>query len=98
MLHSLPALLDELEQQLVRGADPIPLLGSFRWQDLIDWPKTLEDAQVMKRRLHALQTLIQGLQAPVQAALKSLAPDLSYKPMGVVPMAVPVSVRISTHV
>lgn len=27
MLHSLPALLDDLERRLIAGEDPLPLLG-----------------------------------------------------------------------
>jgi len=98
MLHSLPALLDELEQRLVRGEDPVPLLGSFRWQELIDWPKSREEALAMKRRLQSLQTLISGLNAPIQATLAAFSPNLSYQPAGGVPTPRTVSSRLYANV
>jgi hypothetical protein len=50
MLHSLPAVLDELERCLVASEDPLPLLGSIKWPEIIDWPKNFKDAKELKLR------------------------------------------------
>lgn len=82
MLHSLPALLDELERRLVAGEDPLPLMGSIRWPEVIDWPTNLQDAIALKRRLSGISALIHGLQAPVRATLMGLTQEASYQPKG----------------
>lgn len=82
MLHSLPALLDDLEQRLMQGEDPLPLLGAVKWHDIVDWPKNTEEAMVIKRRLACINTLITGLNAPIQATIASLGGGLSYGAAG----------------
>ena len=54
MLHSLPALLDELERRLVAGEDPLPLIGSVRWSEVIDWPRNREETLKIRRKLALL--------------------------------------------
>ena len=82
MLHSLPALLDELEHKLMAAQDPMPLLNSIRWQDVIDWPKTREEASWLKRKLDGIQFLINGLHAPLRATLQRLNPGATYAARG----------------
>jgi hypothetical protein len=82
MLHSLPALLNDLERKLVAGQDPLPLLNSIRWAEVIDWPRTREEAARLRQKLEALKFLINGLQAPVRATLMRLAPEATYVAKG----------------
>jgi len=82
MLHSLPALLDELEQKLMAGQDPLPLLNGIRWAEVIDWPGSREEASRLKLRLEGLSFLINGLQAPVRATLMRLNPGATYVAKG----------------
>ena len=85
MLHSLPAVLDELERRLIAGDDPIPLLGAIRWPDVIDWPRSSEDARNLKLRLSSINALINGLQAPLRATLMGLNQSAAYQAVGVTP-------------
>ena len=78
MLHALPDLLDALEHRLVAGEDPTGLLASIRWSELVGWPEDLEGAQALQRRVASLQTLVQGLQAPLRATLMVLAGGTPY--------------------
>lgn len=98
MLHSLPALLDDLERRLIAGEDPLPLLGSVRWPDLGGWPKDLGEVQRMNRRLSSIQSLVIGLQAPVQAALRVFSESSGYGVRGTVPLPTSLSLRFSEHV
>lgn len=82
MLHSLPAMLNDLERKLVEGQDPLPLINSIRWGEVIDWPRTRDEAARMKERLERLRFLINGLQAPVRATLMRLAPEATYVAKG----------------
>jgi hypothetical protein len=82
MLHSLPAVLDELERRLLAGEDPLPLLGSIRWPEVIDWPQTPLEAREVKQRLSSISELINGLQAPLRAALMGLNQDAAYQNYG----------------
>lgn len=86
MLHSLPALLSDLERRLTQGEDPVPLLASVSWNQVIDWPRNLDEAQALKRQLSGLQMLIQGLQAPIRATLMALNPQATYSAQGMDPM------------
>jgi hypothetical protein len=78
MLHSLPALLNELEQKIMASEDPLPLLNSIRWPEVIDWPKTPEEAHWLKGKLDGIKFLINGLQAPLRATLQRLNPGATY--------------------
>ncbi len=98
MLHALPALLDDLERRLVQGEDPTGLLGSVKWAEVIDWPRTREDAIRLKTRLAGLQGLIQGLQAPLLAALSASGANPSYQPNGRVELPRDFSLGIQQHV
>ncbi len=98
MLHSLPALLDDLERRLIAGEDPLPLLGSVRWPDLGGWPKDLTEAQRMNRRLSSIHSLVNGLQAPVQAALRVFSESSGYGARGTVSLPTSLSLRFSEHV
>jgi hypothetical protein len=82
MLHSLPALLNDLERKLVEGRDPLPLINSIRWAEVIDWPRTREDAARLKERLARLTFLINGLHAPVRATLMRMSPEATYVAKG----------------
>lgn len=94
MLHSLPALLDELERRLMEGEDPMPLLGSVRWSDVIDWPRNRQDAVKLRGRLGSISALINGLQAPLQATLLGLHQNAAYKAKGGMEIPSTISVRI----
>jgi hypothetical protein len=82
MLHSLPALLDELEHKLMAAQDPQPLLNSIRWSEVIDWPRTPEAAARISRKLDGIRFLINGLQAPLRATLMRLDPAATYVKQG----------------
>ena len=98
MLHSLPALLDELERRLIAGEDPLPLLGAVRWSELGGWPKDVAETRRLKQRLASVQVLVNGLQAPLQAALRVLTHSSSYGVRGSVPLPASLSLRFSEHV
>lgn len=80
MLHSVPALVDELESCLIASRDPIPLLNSVQWSQLIGWPTNLDEAKRLKARVEAVISLLHGVQAPVRATLMALNPDPTYGP------------------
>jgi len=80
MLHPLPDLLDSLESQLVHGQDPLPLLSSIRWSDVVDWPQDLGQALALNGRLRRIQVLLEGLNAPLRAALVQLEDAPVYGP------------------
>jgi len=82
MLHSLPALLDELEQKLMAGENPLPLLGGIRWPEVIDWPRSRSEAARLLQRLQNLGVLLNGLQAPLRATLMRLDPGATYAAKG----------------
>jgi len=80
MLHSVPALVDELESTLRSNKDPLPLINSVQWGELIGWPTNLDEARRLKSRVEAVMTLLQGLHAPVRATLMALNPEATYGP------------------
>lgn len=94
MLHSMPALLDELERRLMAGEDPMPLLGSVRWPEVIDWPRNRQEAANLRERLGSLSVLISGLQAPLQAALLGLHQNAAYKAKGGMELPTSLSLRL----
>ena len=80
MLHALPELLDALEARLRLGEDPLPLLTSIRWSELVGWPQDLGQALVLKARLRRIQVLVEGLHAPLRATLAQLQEPNVYGP------------------
>jgi hypothetical protein len=82
MLHSLPALLNDLEHKLMAAEDPMPLLNSIRWPEVIDWPKTREEAARLQRKLDGIKFLINGLNAPLRATLMRLNQGGTYVAKG----------------
>ena len=94
MLHSLPALLDELERRLMAGEDPAPLIGTVRWSEVIDWPRTRQETLKMRARLGSISALINGLQAPLKAALLGLDQNPAYKAKGAMELPSTISLRI----
>jgi len=98
MLHSLPTLLDDLERRLIAGEDPLPLLGSVRWPDVIDWPRSREEALRLRQRLGQIQALVQGLQAPLRATLMGLNQEAGYQRRGSIPLPGSISLRFQQSV
>lgn len=94
MLHSLPALLDELERRLVAGEDPTPLIGSVRWSEVIGWPRNRQEALKVRARLNGISILLNGLQAPLKAALQGLDLNPAYKAKGAMELPSTISLRI----
>jgi len=94
MLHSLPALLTDLEQKLIAGQDPMPLLASVRWADVIEWPRDVREADRLKQRLACITGLINGLQAPLRATLASLNGPGPYAAKGGAQLPATVSLRL----
>ena len=94
MLHSMPALLDELERRLMAGEDPAPLLGSVRWPEVIDWPRDRQEAVKLRGRLGSISALINGLQAPLQATLLGLHQSAAYKSKGGMELPSTISLHI----
>lgn len=97
MLHALPALLDELERRLIAGEDPSPVVTNIRWPDIVAWPATREEALRLKLRLTGLQQLLNGLQAPLRAALSGMG-DSGYHPQGAMPLPKTMSVYFQESV
>lgn len=79
MLHSVPALVDELEARLVSGKDPLPLLASVEWGKLVGWPADLDQALRLKWRIREVMSLLGGLNAPVRATLMALNGSPTYQ-------------------
>ncbi|MDP2876489.1 MAG: hypothetical protein Q8O00_09925 [Holophaga sp.] len=98
MLHSLPAMLDDLERRLIAGEDPLPLLASVRWPSLGGWPQDPIEAQQLKHRISSISSLINGLQAPLQATLLALNQFAGYGAKGAVISPTSLSYRFSEHV
>jgi hypothetical protein len=94
MLHSLPALLNDLEQRLMAGEDPLPLLGSIRWPEVIDWPTNHDEAARLKGRLRSITALLNGLQAPLRATLMGLSQGAPYVAKGGVALPPTLSFRL----
>jgi hypothetical protein len=69
MLHSLPALLEEIERSVIHGDDPMPLIGSVRWSEIVDWPKDLEEATSVKQKIARINEIIMALYSPLRATL-----------------------------
>ena len=99
MLHSLPAMLDDLERRLIQGEDPLPLLSSVRWPNLMGWPQNPAEAQQFKQRSSSIAALINGLQAPLQATLLALnASPAAYGAKGAVALPASLPLRFSEHI
>ena len=98
MLHTLPALLDELEQRLMSSEDPLPLLASIRWPEVIDWPSNREQAATLKARLRSITALINGLQAPLRATLMGLNQGAPYVAKGGIALPSTLSFRLHESV
>ena len=98
MLHSLPALLDELERRLLAGEDPVSLVGSIRWPNVIDWPANVQDARKLKQRIAGINLLINGLQAPLRATLMGLNQQAAYQAQGAVPLPKTISLRFQQSI
>jgi len=94
MLHSLPALLNDLEARLIAGEDPMPLLASVRWQEIVGWPTSKAEARRLQVRLRNLKILISTLEAPVRGTLMKLNPGATYAAGGGLPLPPTVSVRL----
>lgn len=80
MLHSVPALVEELEARLISGQDPLPLLSTVDWGQLVGWPVDLAQAQRLKWRIGQVMSLLHGLNAPVRATLLALNDSATYRP------------------
>jgi hypothetical protein len=94
MLHAVPELLDAIETKLIKGEDPAPLLSNIRWSDLVGWPEDRKNTLVLKQRIASIQTLLQGLQAPLRATLASLSGSPSYGRGGFPPDASGIAPRL----
>ena len=97
MLHSLPALLDDLEYKLIHGEDPLPLLASVRWQEIIGWPTSRQEAVLLLARVKNMKLLIGALEAPMRVALTRLNPNGSYAKKGGVPLPQTISFHVQRN-
>jgi len=82
MLHSLPAILEELDRTLLRSEDPTPLIASVRWSEIVDWPKDLEQAKAIKEKVARIKEILIQLGSPVRATIMALGSDAPYKMKG----------------
>jgi hypothetical protein len=85
MLHAVPDLLDTLEARLIAGENPMGLLSSIRWSELVGWPEDRAGALALQRKVASIQALVNGLQAPLRATLMGLAGDQGYGRNGQIP-------------
>jgi hypothetical protein len=97
MLHSLPALLEELERTLVHGEDPMPLIGSVRWSEMVDWPKDHGEASSIKQKISRISEIILALYSPLRATLMVLGAGESYRPKGEAALPLALTTRIETQ-
>ena len=97
MLHSLPALLEELERTLVKGEDPMPLIGSIRWSEIVDWPKNIDEAQSVKRKISRVSEIITALYSPLRATLMALGSEAPYKAKGQAELPTAMTSRIEAQ-
>ena len=97
MLHSLPALLDELEQTLIHGGDPMGLIESVRWSEIVDWPKDLQEADTLKRKISRIGEIIIALYSPLRATLMALGEGATYKARGNTELPPALMTRIETQ-
>ena len=98
MLHAVPDLLNSLEARLMAGEDPLGLLSSIRWSELVGWPEDRESAKALQRRVASIQALVNGLQAPLRATLMGLSAETGYRRDGNVSGGPAVSPRIQGSV
>ena len=98
MLHSLPALLDDLEHKLMAAEDPMPLLNSIRWHEVIGWPRNREEILWLRGKLDGLKFLVNGLHAPLRATLQRLNPGTTYGAKGGPSLPPTISYRFGTRV
>jgi len=82
MLHSLPALLDELDRTLLRNEDTVPLISSVRWSEIVDWPKDLEQAKAIREKIARIKEINIQLSSPIRATIMALSSDSPYKMKG----------------
>jgi hypothetical protein len=82
MLHSLPALLEELDRTLLRGEDTIPLIGSVRWSEIVDWPKDIEQAKAIRAKIARIKEINPQISFSARATLTALSSDAPYKAKG----------------
>ena len=94
MLHSLPELLDDLEKKLIAGEDPLPLLGTVRWHEIIRWPVDREQALALQVRAQNLKLLVNALEAPVRVTLMKMLPTGTYAMRGGQTLPSTVSIRL----
>ena len=97
MLHSLPALLEELERTLVHGEDPVPLIGSVRWSEIVDWPKDQGEASSIKQKILRINEIILALYSPLRATLMALGAGESYRAKGDTALPLALTSRIETQ-
>jgi hypothetical protein len=74
------------------------LLGSVRWPDVIDWPRSRQEALKLRGKLGTINALINGLQAPLQATLLGLYQNAAYKAKGRMDVPSTISLRIQNCV
>jgi hypothetical protein len=98
MLHSLPALLEELEQNLLHDEDPMPLIGSIRWSEIVDWPKSLDEAGTVKQKVSQISEIISALYSPVRATLMVLGSGSPYKAKGAADLPAVLTSRLEAEV
>jgi hypothetical protein len=98
MLHALPDLLDALEHRLIAGEDPMGLLASIRWSELVGWPQDPAGVRAIQRKIASIQALVNGLQAPLRATLMGLAGGMPYGRGGYSVGATSMAPRISKRV
>jgi len=97
MLHSLPALLEELERTLVQGEDPMPLIGAIRWSEIMDWPKNPKEADSIKQKISRINEIIMALYSPLRATIMALGSDTPYKAKGDAVLPSTLTTRIETQ-
>ena len=97
MLHSLPALLDDLERRIMAAEDPLPLLNTIRWHEVIDWPKSRDEFLWLQGKLDSIKFLINGLHAPLRATLQRLNPGATYAAKGGPLLPSTISYRFGTR-
>jgi len=97
MLHSLPALLEEIERKLIHGEDPTPLIGSIRWSEIVDWPKSRDEAKSVKQKISRINEIIMALYSPLRATLMALGEGETYKAKGAATLPALLTTRIETQ-
>jgi hypothetical protein len=75
----------------------MPLIGSVRWSEIVDWPKGLDEANSVKHKISRVNEIIMALYSPLRATLAALGSGSTYKAKGDAMLPADMTTRIETQ-